>query len=83
MTSLPGYVVLKQIKQTQCELQAVIDHESWTMNLREANLYGYPIWFKLYSARQAFGMDALRPLDWDNLIDRMTNDAKLFELFYK
>jgi sphingomyelin phosphodiesterase len=53
------------------------------MNLREANLYGYPIWFKLYSVRQAFGMDALRPTDWGLLIDRMTNDPKLFELFYK
>lgn len=53
------------------------------MNLREANLYGYPIWFKLYTARQAFGMDALRPKDWDDLVERMTNDPKLFELFYK
>lgn len=63
--------------------QAVVDHESWTMNLREANLYGYPIWFKLYSARQAYGMEALRPKDWDDLVERMTNDPKLFELFYK
>lgn len=53
------------------------------MNLREANLYGYPIWFKLYSARQAFGLDALRPQDWHDLVEKMTNDAKLFELFYK
>lgn len=53
------------------------------MNLREANLYGYPIWFKLYSVRQAFGMEALRPLDWDILVDRMTNDPQLFDLFYK
>lgn len=53
------------------------------MNLREANLYGYPIWFKLYSARQAYGMEALRPKDWDDLVERMTNDPKLFELFYK
>lgn len=46
-------------------------------------MYGYPIWFKLYSARQAFGMDALRPQDWDDLVERMTNDPKLFDLFYK
>ncbi|KAJ8933382.1 hypothetical protein NQ314_014044 [Rhamnusium bicolor] len=62
---------------------AVVDHESWTMNLREANLYGYPIWFKLYSARQAFGMDALTPQDWDDLVEKMTSDPKLFDLFYK
>lgn len=53
------------------------------MNLREANLYGYPIWFKLYSARQAFGMEALRPQDWSDLVERMTNDPNLFDLFYK
>lgn len=63
--------------------QAVVDHESWTMNLREANLYGYPIWFKLYSARQAYGMVALRPKDWDELVERMTNEQDLFDLFYK
>ncbi|KAJ8912495.1 hypothetical protein NQ315_004002 [Exocentrus adspersus] len=28
-------------------------------------------------------MDALRPQDWDDLIQKMTNDPKLFELFYK
>lgn len=53
------------------------------MNLREANLYGYPIWYKLYSARQAFKMDALRPQDWDTLVDKMTNDPVVFETFYK
>jgi sphingomyelin phosphodiesterase len=79
----PGYRIYYVDGDHDKSTRAVIDHESWTMNLREANLYGYPIWFKLYSVRQAFGMDALRPADWDLLIDRMTNDSKLFELFYK
>ncbi|CAG9816256.1 unnamed protein product [Phaedon cochleariae] len=79
----PGYRIYYVDGDHDKSTRSVVDHESWTMNLREANLYGYPIWFKLYTARQAFGMDALRPQDWDDLVGKMTNDPKLFELFYK
>lgn len=61
----------------------VIDHESWVMNLKEANLYDYPIWRKLYSARQAYQMASLLPKDWDSLIDKMSNEPALFDLYYK
>jgi len=61
----------------------VVDHESWVMNLKEANLYDYPIWYKLYSARQAYQMASLLPKDWDSLIDKMTNEPALFDLYYK
>lgn len=53
------------------------------MNLKEANLYDYPIWHKLYSARQAYQMASLLPKDWDSLIDKMTNEPALFDLYYK
>ncbi|GLV33586.1 uncharacterized protein CBL_20292 [Carabus blaptoides fortunei] len=53
------------------------------MNLREANLYRYFIWFKLYSVRQSYKIDALRPQDWDQLIDQMTNDPQVFDMSYK
>nr|XP_023022925.1 sphingomyelin phosphodiesterase-like [Leptinotarsa decemlineata] len=79
----PGYRIYYVDGDHDKSTRAVVDHESWTMNLREANLYGYPIWFKLYTAKQAFGLDALRPQDWDELVTKMSNDPKLFELFYK
>ncbi|KAK9876806.1 hypothetical protein WA026_015044 [Henosepilachna vigintioctopunctata] len=79
----PGYRIYYVDGDHDHTTRGVIDHETWTMNLREANLYGYPIWFKLYSARQAFGMESLKPQDWDNLVEKMSNDPKLFELFYK
>lgn len=63
--------------------QMVVDHESWVMNLKEANLYDYPIWHKMYSARQAYQMASLLPKDWDSLIDKMTNEPALFDLYYK
>ena len=61
----------------------VIDHESWVMNLKEANLYDYPIWYKSYTARQTFQMPTLLPRDWDSLIDKMTNEPNVFDIYYK
>ncbi|CAH0405385.1 unnamed protein product [Chilo suppressalis] len=61
----------------------VIDHETWIMNLKEANQFGYPIWYKLYSARAAYRMPALRPQDWDRFIDNMTSNDDIFNLYHK
>lgn len=63
--------------------QLVVDHESWIMNLKEANLYDYPIWYKLYSTRAAYAMRGLRPVDWDGLVNNMTDNKELFDLYYK
>ncbi|GBP20693.1 Sphingomyelin phosphodiesterase [Eumeta japonica] len=61
----------------------VVDHETWIMNLKEANLFGYPIWYKLYSARSAYLMPALRPSDWNKFIDDMTAKEDVFNLYHK
>lgn len=53
------------------------------MNLKEANQFGYPIWYKLYSARAAYRMTALRPQDWDRFIDNMTSNDEVFNLYHK
>ena len=53
------------------------------MNLKEANLYGYPIWRKLYSARNAYQLPSLMPQDWDSLITKFAENDELFELYYK
>lgn len=64
-------------------MKTVVDHESWIMNLKEANLYDYPIWYKLYSARSAYDMQALRPKDWDELVAKLAADQTLFDSYYK
>lgn len=61
----------------------MVDHESWIMNLKEANLYDFPIYYKLYSARAAYNMKGLRPVDWDELVVNMTDDKERFDLYYK
>ncbi|XP_013134905.1 PREDICTED: sphingomyelin phosphodiesterase [Papilio polytes] len=61
----------------------VVDHETWIMNLKDANLFGYPIWYKLYSARSAYQMQSLRPQDWDKFIDDMTSKEDVFNMYFK
>ncbi|KAI8039963.1 hypothetical protein M5D96_007388 [Drosophila gunungcola] len=79
----PGYRIYYVDGDHDSTTRLVIDHESWIMNLKEANLYGYPIWYKLYTARAAYNMKALRPSDWNNLLNELTNNQELFELYYK
>lgn len=61
----------------------VVDHETWSMNLEEANDVGTPIWRKLYTAKDAYSLPSLRPADWSDFITRMKNNDELFELFYR
>lgn len=64
-------------------MQAVVDHETWVMNLREANLYDYPIWYKEYSTRQAYEMPSLIPQEWDNYLYKLAENDTIFETYYK
>lgn len=61
----------------------VLDHETWVMNLKEANMYNYPIWYKMYSTRAAYKMPSLSPQDWDNFLTQVTEDAEMFDLYFK
>lgn len=61
----------------------MLDHETWVMNLKEANLYDYPIWQKLYSTQAAYSLPSLRPEDWDVFINNLAEDQTLFDLYYK
>ena len=70
-------------KKKNFKFQLVVDHETWVMNLKEANLYDYPIWYKLYSARKAYSMTSLLPQDWDELLTRLTTENDLFDTYYK
>ncbi|XP_049544955.1 sphingomyelin phosphodiesterase isoform X2 [Anopheles darlingi] len=79
----PGYRIYYIDGDHDETTRLVVDHESWIMNLKEANLYDYPIWYKLYSTRAAYGMKGLRPADWNQLINNMTDSKEMFDLYYK
>ncbi|KAF4523493.1 hypothetical protein B566_EDAN004563 [Ephemera danica] len=81
----PGYRIYYIDADHPQTTRAVLDHETWVMNLKEANLYDYPIWYKLYSARAAYKMSSLMPQEWDSLLEKFTEDANgdFFDLYYK
>lgn len=61
-----------------------MDHETWTMDLNEANKdENVPVWYKLYSARDDYTMASLKPSEWNKIINRMVSDEELFEQFYR
>ncbi|XP_031340701.1 sphingomyelin phosphodiesterase-like isoform X2 [Photinus pyralis] len=63
----------------------VMDYETWTLDLDKANRNPQhsPEVFKLYSAKEAYGLENLDPTEWSNLIYRMQEDPELFEKFYR
>ncbi|XP_001600744.1 sphingomyelin phosphodiesterase [Nasonia vitripennis] len=63
--------------------RVIVDHETWKMNLDEANQNDNPVWYKAYNARSAYNMSSLLPQDWDDLIRRMTTDRDLFETYHR
>lgn len=79
----PGYRIYYIDGDHNKTTRTVLDHESWIMNLKQANTDDNPIWYKLYSAKSAYDMEGLRPSDWNKLISEMANSTKLFDLYYK
>ncbi|XP_073991231.1 sphingomyelin phosphodiesterase isoform X2 [Rhodnius prolixus] len=79
----PGYRIYYVDGDHEKSTRMVLDHETWIMNLREANLYDYPIWYKEYSARHAYLMQSLSPADWDNYINKLAENITMFDLYFK
>lgn len=79
----PGYRIYYIDGDYNGSTRMVVDHETWILNLEEANILNNPIWRKSYSAKHAYSMQGLRPIDWDDLIKRMQNDDDLFDLYFR
>lgn len=64
---------------------AVLDHETYVMNLTEANAdpTREPHWQLEYAAKSEYGMHSLTASDWDKLLDKMEVNNDLFEKFYR
>ncbi|XP_077489009.1 sphingomyelin phosphodiesterase-like [Amblyomma americanum] len=64
---------------------AVLDHETYLMNVTEANLSPTrePLWQLEYTAKSAWGMTSLQPKEWDALVQKMESDVRLFNKFYR
>lgn len=64
---------------------AVLDHETFTMNLTEANNNpnNEPKWSLEYSALKAYNMTSLHPQEWDRVLRLMEDDGVLFDKFHR
>ncbi|KAG8195711.1 hypothetical protein JTE90_002974 [Oedothorax gibbosus] len=60
---------------------AVLDHETYYLNLTEANLLGEPRWRMSYSAREEYQLSSLNPDQWNKLLERFLVDDELFQKF--
>ncbi|NXG40432.1 ASM phosphodiesterase, partial [Dromaius novaehollandiae] len=79
----PGYRVYELDGAYPGSSHAVLDHETFILNLTEANVPGAkPRWQRLYRAREAYGMPSAFPADWDQLIRRFQDDESLFQRFW-
>ncbi|XP_035425417.1 sphingomyelin phosphodiesterase [Cygnus atratus] len=79
----PGYRVYEVDGAYNGSSHAVLDHETFILNLTEANMPGAePHWQRLYRAREAYGMATAFPADWDLLIRRFQDDERLFQRFW-
>jgi hypothetical protein len=63
----------------------VLDFEEWMLNLTEANADpANPRWLPLYESIKAeYGMPALTPATWNNLIERFKTDDTLFAKYVR
>ncbi|NWI04902.1 ASM phosphodiesterase, partial [Tichodroma muraria] len=80
-----GYRVYEVAGSYPGSSHAVLDHETFILNLTEANAAPpgtRPPWQRLYSARKAYGLPTAFPSDWDRLVRRMQDDEQLFQLFW-
>lgn len=61
----------------------VLDHETYYMNLTEANLNNNPQWKFEYSAYKAYKMSSLLPSEWDKVTQRLETNDSFFQQFYR
>jgi len=60
----------------------LVDSETFTYNLTEANANGQADWYQLYSTKDAYGLSSLRPAELYDFVLRMAANDSLFQLFY-
>jgi len=79
----PGYRIYTVDGNYKNSSRVVLDHETYILNLTEANISDNPKWELEYTTKVDYDMKRLTPLDWDNLVKRMKTDDKLWNKFHK
>jgi sphingomyelin phosphodiesterase len=79
----PGYRVYEIDGLYSNSSWAVLDHETFIMNLTESNLKQKTVWFKEYSAKEAYNMTYLTAQDWDSTYKKIAKDDELFKKYFQ
>lgn len=80
---LAGYRVYQIDGNYSGSSHVVLDHETYILNLTEANEPGAtPHWHLLYRARETYGLPNALPTAWHDLVYRMRRDTQLFQTFW-
>ncbi|NXH17450.1 ASM phosphodiesterase, partial [Bucco capensis] len=76
----PGFRVYEVAGSYPGSSHAVLDHETFILNLTEANASPglAPRWQLLYRARAALGLPGAFPEHWDQLLRRLQQEPRLF-----
>ncbi|XP_032878082.1 sphingomyelin phosphodiesterase [Amblyraja radiata] len=78
----PGYRVYEVDGDYRGSSSLVLDHETFILNLTEANGSGRAAWSSLYRLRQSYGMDSAFPADFQRLLSRLYKDQRLFDRYW-
>ena len=80
---LAGYRVYQIDGNYSGSSHVVLDHETYILNLTEANEPGAtPRWHLLYRALETYGLPNALPAAWHDLVYRMRRDTQLFHTFW-
>lgn len=78
----PGYRVYYVDGNYPDSSRLVLDHETFILNLTEANQQLDPKWTLLYRASSAYGVPSLFPSDCDGLTRTFLSDDRAFQNFW-
>ncbi|KAM3836575.1 sphingomyelin phosphodiesterase [Vipera latastei] len=79
----PGYRIYHVDGIRSGSSYMVLDHETFILNLTQANQPGAVAqWQRLYGARETYGLPLAFPEDWNQLLDRLQADERLFQHFW-
>eukprot|EP01113_Clastostelium_recurvatum_P040652 TRINITY_DN633_c0_g1_i1.p1 TRINITY_DN633_c0_g1~~TRINITY_DN633_c0_g1_i1.p1 ORF type:complete len:666 (-),score=187.80 TRINITY_DN633_c0_g1_i1:161-2158(-) len=68
----------------EVDTKYITDSYTYFFNLTEANYNApaEPVWMLAYSAREAYQLASLSPVDWDKAANKIQFDQETFRLFY-
>ncbi|XP_022691550.1 sphingomyelin phosphodiesterase-like [Varroa jacobsoni] len=71
-----------RIYRSNAKTNNIVDHETYFLNLTQANAENRAEWQLEYSARKDIPLEELTPRHWSNYVDRMAQNPAEFERFY-